>query len=194
MARRYLDLSGNTYGRLRVVEYAGNDRLGKAMWRCVCECRGQRVVRANALRSGRTVSCGCRRAEMLSSGRLRHGLSGHSAYGSWKAMVDRCTNPKSKDYKWYGARGIKICDRWLSIQGFVAEMGERPAGCSIDRIDPNGDYTAENCRWSNPVEQGAHKRNNVVVAVAGIVGHIAAVARQSGLPETTVRRIAGLIR
>ena len=187
---KYKDISGQRFGRLVVAEYAGSDRLGKAIWKCACDCGNDISVRANSLNSGLTVSCGCRRAETLSAGRNKHGLSKYSGYSSWKAMIDRCTNENSKDFKWYGARGIKVCERWFDIENFAADMGARPSRCSIDRIDPNGDYTPENCKWSTPLEQGAHKRNNVVVSLAGVTAHVAEVSRKTGIPETTVRRRA----
>lgn len=114
-----------------------------------------------------------------------HGLHRHSIYGTWKAMIDRCYNPDSKDFKNYGGRGIQVCTEWRDLAGFVAGMGEKQKGQSIDRLDENGDYEPGNCRWTDALGQGEHKRNNAIVTRLGSQRHIASVWREAGIKEST---------
>jgi hypothetical protein len=109
-------------------------------------------------------------------------------------MMERCTLPSSKDFPYYGGRGISVCFAWHDVGRFIADMGARPAGTSIDRIDPDGNYEPANCRWATPIQQGKNKRNHTYVRLNGVVGYVAEVSRMTGIPETTVRRNAEVIR
>jgi len=112
---------------------------------------------------------------------MKHSMAGTKIYGIWKSIKDRCLNPKCKYFPRYGGRGISICDRWLSFEHFYADMGEKPIGASIDRIDNNGPYAPENCRWSNDIEQANNKRNNRFITHNGQTLTIAEWARQIGI-------------
>jgi hypothetical protein len=111
-----------------------------------------------------------------------HGMWHHSAFKSWEAMIDRCTNPRCKDYQAYGGRGINVCDDWLSPIAFCRYMGEKPKGMSIGRISNDEGYRPGNVEWQTPMQQGANKRNSRVP------GGLAAAARAAGMTETTLRR------
>jgi hypothetical protein len=115
------------------------------------------------LRSGDVRSCGCLQREIIARRNRTHGHSVRGAetptYRSWKAMHTRCTNPNPSTWAHYGGRGIEICERWRSFESFLEDMGERPEGTSIDRIDVDGNYEPGNCRWATPTEQRANRRD-----------------------------------
>ena len=113
--------TGSVFGKLTVISREGSDRYGASMWRCRCECGNETKVRGQSLKNGDIRSCGC-------SKETAQGKYDTGSYRSWKAMMFRCTNPKSKSYKRFGGRGIKVCESWQSFSGFFADMGERPAG------------------------------------------------------------------
>jgi hypothetical protein len=147
------------FGRLLAIRRIGKDRNRNAIWLCRCDCGNEASVMARELKSGRTKSCGCFRAEIGKRVAI-HGQSGTKTYKIWKGMHNRCTNEKQAGWENYGGRGIEICERWLDFSNFVSDMGEAPEGHSIDRIDCNGNYEPGNCRWATAHQQAANKRNS----------------------------------
>lgn len=146
------DLTGQVFGRLTVIEKCST--RGNTQYLCQCECGTERVVRLCSLISGCTKSCGCLAREMVSERNTTHGMYGTPTYNSWNGMKDRCLNPNSNGYKDYGGRGITICDRWLeSFENFYSDMGEKPKGLSIERIDNDGNYEPLNCMWATQEQQ-----------------------------------------
>lgn len=168
------DEIGNRYGCLLVESLAGLGKNGKALWWCICDCGVITVKGGKYLRAGLVKSCGrcdyksliCAEvgARRRTHGHSRAGQGGAApspTYVSWSSMKNRCQNPKADNYPMYGGRGIKVCDRWLGTNGFenfLADLGERPLGCTLGRLDPNGDYEPSNCAWQTTKQQGRNKR------------------------------------
>jgi len=160
-----VDLTSQRFGRLLVTQREGS-RKGKARWRCRCDCGKECLVTGDVLRRGVSNSCGCLRRELgvqlgKSSGRHGEGRNGHETpeYRTWAAMLSRCKNPNHCNYPHYGARGISVCERWHIFENFLADMGRRPSEYhSIDRINNEGNYCVENCRWATATEQNNNKR------------------------------------
>jgi hypothetical protein len=151
--RRKVNLTGKRFGRWTVVAYAQ-----KRKWSCVCDCGAHADVYGTSLREGESKSCGCLRRESNKVRATKHGMSGSREYVSWRSMKERCFNPRHPAYENYGGRGIVPCEDWLPFIPFFADMGERPAGCTLDRIDPNGNYAPGNCRWADRKQQRQNQR------------------------------------
>lgn len=165
MPRLSPDLDGRAFGRLTVTARALADRHGRARWACRCSCGSETVIAASALTSGHTRSCGCLRREMVATGALRrtHGARRTAEYRTWCSVIQRCTNRRSPGFAKYGAKGVTVCKRWReSFEAFFADMGPRPRGCSIDRIDNSRGYEAGNCRWATAHDQARNKTTNVL--------------------------------
>lgn len=154
------DLTFRTFGKLWVLSPIEERKHKEIQWLCLCECGHKKIVPASRLRNGTTRSCGsgCLPRNYYKG---THRLSGSSTYVSWQRLRQRCTDPNYPDWPRYGGRGIKVCDRWLdSFENFLADMGERPKGLSIDRIDNDGNYEPGNCKWSTASEQAKNRRSS----------------------------------
>lgn len=160
------DLTGQRFGRLvALCDNGWRDACGNVYWWCECDCGEIWLVQRGNLTSGGTKSCGCLQRQASRQNIGRPPLHGHthkgghsSAYGRWMGMHYRCSNPKSKGYKNYGGRGIRVCERWQKFENFLADMGEPPPGLTLDRINNDGDYEPDNCRWATWEEQNNNQR------------------------------------
>lgn len=159
---------GERFGLLMVTGRAMNSAAGKRRWNCSCACGSATTVVGGDLRAGKQVSCGCKRRRVLATSALAHGSARRSGrsptYRTWADMVKRCTNPRSWAWKYYGGRGITVCARWLDFANFLADMGERPAGLTLDRINNDGNYEPGNGRWATRLEQRHNRRESHAAA------------------------------
>lgn len=178
------DIAGKRYGRWLVLSFV-EVKNGVAHWRCVCDCGKEKNVRSGHLVAGKTSSCGCFQRENIAAKRLKHGHKrrnfGTRTYSTWCGMIRRCTDKNSRDYHRYGGRGITVCDRWKSFDNFLADMGEKPKGLSLDRINNNLGYSIKNCKWSTNVQQANNKRNNNFVFYMGETITVAELARKTDI-------------
>lgn len=157
MAAKRLDLRGKTFGRLKVLHISHSAKNGDILWKCECSCGNIILIRASNLKSGNTSSCGCLAIDIRTS----HNMSGIPEYKVWEGIIQRCTNPKTSNYNDYGGRGIKVCQRWFNFKYFIEDMGRRPSSkYKIDRIDNNGNYEPNNCRWVTQSIQSKNSRNH----------------------------------
>ena len=163
-----LDLIGHKYHRLTVTEFAGMDKDHQSLWKTKCDCGTEKDVRGYALRNGNCKSCGCLLVEQGRKAGLSHRthrMTRTPVHNSWTAMINRCLNPNNGNYIFYGSIGVKVCDKWLKFEGFYEDMGDRPEGTTLDRINPFGDYTKENCRWADKKTQSHNSRKNYIKEV-----------------------------
>jgi hypothetical protein len=179
------DLTGQTFkdSRWAVLSYAGKNKHGQALWLCRCSCPlgTEKVIAGRILKSGGSKSCGCLNDEVRVKRLTTHGYSRTPIYKVWTAMIQRCYNPKSQGYADYGKRGITVCERWKnSVEAFIEDMGERPEGTSLHRINNDGNYEPGNCKWADWEEQNRHTRQNRLIPFNGKMCCIAEVAKILG--------------
>ena len=165
------NIIGQRFERLVVVAlHSEGGKHGKRKFLCCCDCDTRKIVLGNNLTRGLSRSCGCLRRELarekmraLCKEQTTHGQCGSPEYRCWVGMLQRCTNPKVRNWKNYGGRGIRIDDpRWLKFVNFFADMGVRPNGMSLDRIDNEKGYSKSNCRWATASEQNKNRRRSAV--------------------------------
>lgn len=155
-----IDISGHCYGRLMAVRRVEPSRH-PSRWECRCSCGAIVVVALGDIRNGATRSCGCLRRERTKERMTKHGhargTGWHPLYRTWLGIRRRCTNPKARGWRYYGGRGIQVCERWRDFSVFLADVGERPHGMTLDRINPDGDYEPANVRWATWKQQRANR-------------------------------------
>jgi hypothetical protein len=185
-----MDLTGHRYGRLLVTGPAPKTGAN-ARWYATCDCGARVNVLGPNLRTGSTRSCGCLAMELAKakpSLTLRHGMTDTPTWRVWSSMLKRCFSKNTQAYKDYGARGITVCDRWRTFENFHADMGDRPDGLTLDRIDMNGDYEPGNCRWATVAEQNRNKRDTKRITFNGKTLCVAEWARELEVSVATLWR------
>mgnify|MGYP006871981469 CR=1 FL=1 len=190
---QFVDRTGRRYGQLVVIERdatVGPASGGKRVkWLCRCDCGAIRSVTGNALQRGKTQSCGCLARALASTRNSTHRLTATPTYWSWQAAKERCYNPRNHKYPSYGERGILVCDRWRnSFEAFIADMGERPVGMTLDRIDPDMHYSPDNCRWATPRQQALNRKSQRLHEWHGQRLCLKDIAMLEGIPRTTLNK------
>ncbi len=185
MPAKFIDLVGRKVGRLTVVSL--RDRVPVSRWNCLCSCGTWTVVAGGHLRANRVLSCGCYARDRTSETQRKHGMSKTPTYVSWRSMLQRCSLPSVPSFARYRERGITVAASWLDFEQFFADMGERPPGTSIDRIDNTKGYAPGNCRWATPAQQQANKSNSVLLTHGGVTKPAAVWSKALGLSPGTVQ-------
>lgn len=190
-----IELARQTFGRWTVIRRAENTDTGQAQWVCQCQCGNTKTLKSIVIRRGLSQSCGCLKREQTVRMSTKHGHStgGISpTYHSWVGMKARCTNPKHDAYPRYGARGITVAERWMTFTNFLADMGEKPPGTSLDRIDSARGYEPGNCRWSGATTQSRNRPSfNRLITYDGKTQTMAEWAEQLGVHPATLSYRAG---
>ena len=184
---RKLDLVGQKFGRLTFIERVGY-KAGSSDWRVRCDCGTERIVKWGNVRTGQTMSCGCKSREDLGNFNRTHGMSGTPEYRIWKGLLARCLNPSHKNFAHYGGRGIRVCDRWQNeFSAFFEDLGVRPTPKhSLDRINNDGNYEPGNCRWATSKGQASNRRDTRMLTLNGETMCAADWSRRLGIGGTTI--------
>ena len=187
MGRKMKDLTGERFGKLTVVSF-DNRRNNRTYWKCICDCGGNRIVSNDHLKNGDITDCGCYKKHIAHW--KKHGMYNSRIYRIWSLMKERCYNEKRKDYNNYGGRGIKVCNEWLDSSTFIdwSLNNGYEDDLTLDRIDNNGDYCPQNCRWITAKEQGANKRNNRFITHNDITKTITQWANDNGLSYYVLKK------
>lgn len=187
MHHRARDITGQTSGYLTAVSYAGSNGK-KSLWLIRCECGREFTLPATEFLKGKQKSCGCKTSELIGNHQRTHGMSGHPAYAVWRSMIDRCRLPTHQAWESYGGRGIWVCEAWANnFEAFWADMGATyKPGLSLDRIDVNGPYSPENCRWVSVKSQNRNRRSNRVIDTPWGQLTVAEASEKSGVGVTTL--------
>ena len=187
---KLLYLVGMKFGRLTVTARADNTAKGQARWECLCECGKSVVITSQVIRSGKSKSCGCLNLEVLSKRKTTHGHTTNNetskTYHSWAGMIARCTNPKNSHYPQYGGRGITVCDAWHTFANFLDDMGIKPDGLSLDRINNDLPYAPSNCRWATAIQQARNKSTNRFITYNGITKCVSEWAEFLSVSPSTI--------
>lgn len=162
-------LAGKTFGRWTVI---ADSRMpnGDLGWICRCACGAERTIVGHSLKSGDSRSCGCWQKDWASANGKKaktHGMTGKPTHASWRSMIERCTKNDHVSWPRYGGRGIRVCQRWMKFEHFLEDMGARPDGMTLDRVDTNGDYCKSNCRWATIDQQSNNRETNVILEAFG---------------------------
>ncbi len=190
------DLTGRRFDYLKVVEYAGNDNRGNSTWLCECECGNSKVISGYHLLRGDIKSCGCKahvftdeRKARISKAKTKHGLCNTRLYYIYDNMIKRCYNQSSEKYPNYGGRGITVCDEWKEDRTSFFEWAVRSGyndRLTIDRIDVNGNYCPQNCKWSTQEEQANNRTSNRYISCNGETHTIAEWSKLKNIPAPTL--------
>jgi hypothetical protein len=181
----FRDKTGMQFGFWTVLAFAGRDNRNATQWKCRCICGTEKVVVVGSLTKGRSKSCGCKAIELRGNFHWKHGYASTPTYKSWHSMKQRCEGKGGHES--YLARGIAVCERWLSFENFLEDMGERPRGKTLDRIDNSKGYEPSNCRWADMEQQANNRDTNILEIVDGEALTPAQAARKYGKNISGIR-------
>ena len=179
----FSDLTGKKFGEWEVVGWA-EKKYTEQFWLCKCSCGKEKVVRGASLKTGTSKSCGCKGHDWCRT----HGMEGTSIYNTWAGMLQRCNNKNYHQFHHYGGRGITVCDEWRKFETFYADMGGRPEGRSLDRIDNDGNYCKDNCRWATKKEQIRNRRTSTFLTYKGQTLSVSGWAEELGIKRKCLER------
>lgn len=186
---KQLNLTGKRFGKLVAIKTAGKTKNGAYLWQCKCDCGNEIIANVGNLKNGHTKSCGCLRVDRCKTNFTKHGLEHTRLYGIWSDMRLRCYDEKNIAYHRYGGRGITICDEWKNdVKAFYdwATANGYKDSLTIDRIDNDGNYCPENCRWATVKEQASNRRSNILVTHNGKTQTMKKWANEVGTPYKVV--------
>jgi len=183
---RLVDLTGKRFGSYVVISEAEKQNR-QSRWNCLCDCGTTKTVFGSSLVSGGTVSCGCHRIKIHTTHGQTKNHQQSTSYRSWYKMILRCTHKKDTNYHRYGGRGITICDKWLKFEGFYEDMGDCQEKMSLDRINVNGNYEPNNCRWATFKEQQNNRRDNYFIEFNGLRKTLSEWSDYTGINYVTIQ-------
>ena len=181
------DLLGQTFGSLTVLGFSHYTKAGAAYWHVRCVCGVEKTAHGYYMRNGRVNSCGCQKLINFTARMTKHGKYLSREYQTWNSMMGRCLNPTSQAFRHYGARGITICEKWKNFVGFYEDMGDRPDGMSLERIDNEKGYSPDNCRWATHQEQMKNTRRCIHITYNGQTKILKDWARSLGMSNGALR-------
>lgn len=183
---KLIDMTGNRYGRLTVLSDCGTHPRCHKLYLTICDCGESKAIIGSHMASGKISSCGCLKRESDSKKFLKHGKFKDKEYSIWLAMRDRCINPNNKNYINYGARGITVAKEWDDYSVFINDMGKRPMGHSLERLENSKGYSKDNCKWATVKEQVRNTRQNINITYDGKTMCLTDWADELGLPRPTL--------
>ena len=187
---KVIDITNQKFGKLTALNREENDKHGQARWKCICDCGNIIITSSHSLRSGHTKSCGCTRNDKIKMQNYKHGMSNTRLFHIWMGLKHRCTNPNFCDAKLYSERGITICDEWKNdFTAFYdwSMLNGYNDSLSIDRIDSNGNYCPQNCRWANHYVQANNRRNSNIVTYHGNSNNLDDMCRSLNVNSKVIR-------
>lgn len=188
---RLIDLTGRRFGHLTVIERAGYDESNKHLfWKCQCDCGAEFVAGGDGIRSGSTTSCGCHRRYVSRTKGYKHGQTHTRLYRVWAKMKQRCCDPNDKDYKYYGARGINVCEEWMESKNFFdwALSHGYEDNLTIERLDNYKGYCPDNCAFIKREDQCKNQRNTLIIEIDGEKWTLRDISKKTGITYDILRR------
>jgi hypothetical protein len=179
---------GDKFNRLTIIEFSHKNNAYQNYYKCLCDCGNSKTVRLDHLKSGKIASCGCISIENPPA--KTHGMRNSKIYSIWCDMKKRCYNPATQNYKYYGGKGITVCERWMSFENFLEDMGELPTQTSsIERLEIEKGYYKENCKWIELNEQAANRSNTICIQRNGISYSLRRIAEKLKIDYGKVYRL-----